>query len=69
MNLNELKTRLPDYAKDLRLNLDSVLSETGAPGLNARQIGIIALASAIASLSARAVRLGGCFRPSSCSSF
>ena len=49
MNLNELKTRLPDYAKDLRLNLDSVLSETGAPGLNARQIGIIALASAIAS--------------------
>ncbi len=49
MNLNELKTRLPDYAKDLRLNLDSVLSETGATGLNARQIGIIALASAIAS--------------------
>ncbi len=49
MNLNDLKTRLPDYAKDLRLNLDSVLSETGAPGLNARQIGIIALASAIAS--------------------
>jgi len=33
MNLNELKSGIPDYAKDLRLNLDSVLTETGAPGL------------------------------------
>ncbi len=49
MNLNDLKAGLPDYAKDLRLNLDSVLSESGAPGLNAKQIAIIALASAIAS--------------------
>jgi lipoyl-dependent peroxiredoxin subunit D len=49
MNLNDIKTQLPDYAKDLRLNLDSVLSESGAPGLNPVQIGIIALASAIAS--------------------
>lgn len=49
MNLNDLKATLPDYAKDLRLNLDSVLSESGAPGLNPTQIGIIALASAIAS--------------------
>ena len=49
MNLNDLKARLPDYAKDLRLNLDSVLSESGAPGLNPKQIAIIAIASAIAS--------------------
>lgn len=49
MNLSELKTSLPDYAKDLRLNLESVLSEAGAPGLSARQIGAVALASAIAS--------------------
>jgi alkyl hydroperoxide reductase subunit D len=49
MNLNELKSSIPDYAKDLRLNFDSVLSETGAPGLTAKQIGLIALASAIAS--------------------
>jgi alkyl hydroperoxide reductase subunit D len=48
MNLNELKAAIPDYAKDLRLNLDSVLSESGAPGLVPRQIGLIALASAIA---------------------
>src|SRR5690606_4391309 len=32
----------------LRLNLDSVLSETGAAGLSPKQIAIVALASAIA---------------------
>jgi alkyl hydroperoxide reductase subunit D len=49
MNLEIIKSRIPDYAKDLRLNLDSVLSESGAPGLSAKQIAIVALASAIAS--------------------
>ena len=49
MNLEMIKAGLPDYAKDLRLNLDSVLSESGAPGLSAKQVAIIALASAIAS--------------------
>lgn len=49
MSLTEIKSRIPDYAKDLRLNLDSVLAETGAPGLTAKQIGLVALASAIAS--------------------
>ncbi|HEV7489576.1 MAG TPA: carboxymuconolactone decarboxylase family protein [Rhodanobacteraceae bacterium] len=49
MNLETIKARIPDYAKDLRLNLDSVLSESGAPGLSAQQISIITLASAIAS--------------------
>ena len=49
MNLETMKAGLPDYAKDLRLNLDSVLSESGAPGLSAKQVAIIALASAIAS--------------------
>jgi alkyl hydroperoxide reductase subunit D len=49
MNLETIKARVPDYAKDLRLNLDSVLSESGAPGLSAKQIAIVALASAIAS--------------------
>ena len=48
MTLAELKSSIPDYAKDLRLNLDSVLNETGAPGLSAKQIGLVALASAIA---------------------
>ena len=48
MTLDDIKGQLPDYAKDLRLNLDSVLSESGAPGLNPKQIAIVALASAIA---------------------
>ena len=48
MSIDSIKAAIPDYAKDLRLNLDSVLSETGAPGLNAKQIGLVALASAIA---------------------
>jgi lipoyl-dependent peroxiredoxin subunit D len=49
MSLADLKAQLPDYAKDIRLNLDSVLSEGGAPGLSNKQIFVIALASAIAS--------------------
>jgi len=48
MSLSALKASIPEYAKDLRLNLDSVLAETGAPGLTAKQIGLVALASAIA---------------------
>jgi alkyl hydroperoxide reductase subunit D len=48
MNLSDLRNALPDYARDLKLNLDSVLSETGATGLDAVQIRAIALASAIA---------------------
>ena len=49
MSLAELRSRIPDYAKDLRLNLESVLSDAGAPGLDGKQIRAIALASAIAS--------------------
>jgi alkyl hydroperoxide reductase subunit D len=49
MSLDRIKSGLPDYAKDLRLNLESVLSEGGAPGLSPKQIALVALASAIAS--------------------
>ena len=68
MNLETIKSRIPDYAKDLRLNLDSVLSESGAPGLSSRQIAIIALASAIASrheplTQAIAAQAGGVLSP------
>ena len=48
MNLSDLRNALPDYAKDLKLNLDSVLSDTGATGLEPLQVRAIALASAIA---------------------
>ena len=49
MQLQDLRNAIPDYAKDLKLNLDSVLSETGAAGLNAKQTRVVALACAIAS--------------------
>lgn len=48
MPLQAIRDALPDYAKDLRLNLDSVLTEAGSPGIDARAIGAVALASAIA---------------------
>jgi alkyl hydroperoxide reductase subunit D len=48
MNLEQIRDAIPDYARDLQLNLGSVLAPTGAPGLTAKQIWSIALASAIA---------------------
>jgi alkyl hydroperoxide reductase subunit D len=47
--LDELRDRIPDYAKDLKLNLGAVLAPSGAPGLSDRQIWMVAFASAIAS--------------------
>ena len=49
MTLDTLRASLPDYARDLRLNLGSVLSPTGAPGLSQRQIWAVALGAAEAS--------------------
>lgn len=48
MSIESLKENLPDYAKDIRLNLGSVLSTDGAPDLSQNQIFGIALASAYA---------------------
>lgn len=53
MSTNLLKDLVKDYAKDIRINLDSVLSEEGAPGLNETQIYGTFLASAYASKSAK----------------
>lgn len=47
--LDLIRDSIPDYARDLKLNLGSVLTEPGAPGLNDRQIWAVAVASAIAS--------------------
>jgi alkyl hydroperoxide reductase subunit D len=49
MTLDTIRDSLPDYARDLKLNLGSVLAPTGAPGLSEKQIWGVALASAIAS--------------------
>jgi len=48
MTIDQIRDALPDYARDLKLNLGSVLTTTGAPGLNEKQVWSIALASAIA---------------------
>ena len=53
MALDELKSAIPDYAKDLRLNLDSVV---GGSRLTPQQLWGTMLACAIASRSARVLR-------------
>jgi len=52
MSIDALKNAVPDYAKDLRLNLGTVLTSTG---LNIQQIWGAALASAIASGNATVI--------------
>ncbi|MBC7985028.1 MAG: carboxymuconolactone decarboxylase family protein [Candidatus Obscuribacterales bacterium] len=52
MSLDTLKERLPDYARDIKLNLGSVLTTQGAPGLSEKQIAALALSTAIASRNA-----------------
>jgi lipoyl-dependent peroxiredoxin subunit D len=49
ITLDQIRDTIPAYARDLKLNLGSVLSVTGAPGLTERQIWAVALSSAIAS--------------------
>jgi len=46
MSINDLKQKLPEYAKDIKLNLGNVMLEKGSPGLTLSQIYLIALASA-----------------------
>lgn len=49
MTLDTIRDALPDYARDLKLNLGTVLTPAGAPGLTEKQIWAVALSSAIAS--------------------
>ena len=60
MDPTDLKNLIPEHAKDLKLNVATVLSAEGAPGLAEHQILGVALASAIAArnpaLSARSRR-------------
>lgn len=55
--MDALRDRIPDYARDLRLNIASVLTPQGAPGLSEPQLWMTALASAIASRNAELARL------------
>src|SRR2546430_5898131 len=47
--LENIRDALPGYARDLQLNLGTVLTPAGAPGLSERQIWAVALAAAAAS--------------------
>jgi alkyl hydroperoxide reductase subunit D len=55
MSIEQLKNRLPDYAKDIKLNLASVLTEEGASDLSQKQIYTIALSVAYASKNASVI--------------
>ncbi|MGE0031463.1 MAG: carboxymuconolactone decarboxylase family protein [Steroidobacteraceae bacterium] len=57
MIMDALRDRIPEYARDLRLNIASVLTPQGAPGLNEPQLWMTALATAIASRNAELARL------------
>ena len=48
MSIEQLKNALPDYAKDIRLNLTTIMNEQGSPDLNQKQIFSIALGVAYA---------------------
>jgi alkyl hydroperoxide reductase subunit D len=48
MDVTNIKNLIPEHAKDLKLNLSSVLSAEGAPGLTETQILATALASSVA---------------------
>ena len=56
MNFAEVKNQIPDYGRDIRLNLESVLSDEGAPGLSRTQIWAVALACAYALSSTELVQ-------------
>ncbi len=54
-NIDGLRDQLPDYAKDIRLNLSAVIKEDPASGLTLSQVHGIALASAYATRSPRLI--------------
>ena len=56
VTLESIRDALPGYARDLQLNLGSVLTAAGAPGLTERQIWAVALAAASASRNASFTR-------------
>jgi alkyl hydroperoxide reductase subunit D len=49
ITLDTIRDAIPEYARDLKLNLGSVLTPAGAPGLSEMQIWAVALAAAVAS--------------------
>jgi len=56
MDLTTIKNLIPEHAKDLRLNIATVLSSEGAPGLSETQILATAVASSIAARNSALLR-------------
>lgn len=48
MSLANVIEQIPDFGRDIRVNLENVLTEEGAPGLTAAQIDGVALSCAFA---------------------
>jgi len=57
--LNALKERIPDYAKDIRLNLDSVLARSSLDAADALGAGLAAAYAARSSTIVDAIRKSG----------
>lgn len=55
MSIENIKARLPEYARDIRLNLSTVLGGTGTPGLEEPVAAGVAYACAVASKDASLV--------------
>lgn len=53
MNVEEIKNLVPDFAKDIRLNISTILKDNGSPGLSGKQIATLALATAYAARNAK----------------
>jgi len=56
MSLQELRSNLGEFAKDIKLNLGRVLDEDGSPGLSTNQIYSIALACAYTSKNDQVIK-------------
>ncbi len=57
MSIDKIKQRIPDYAKDLRINIGNVLDPERADGMSADQIFGTAVATARASRNAELIAL------------
>jgi alkyl hydroperoxide reductase subunit D len=55
MSIEQLNNQLPEFAKDIKLNLANIFSNDGAPDLTPKQIAMIALASAYTTKNAMVI--------------
>lgn len=57
MSVQELKSLMPEFAKDIKLNISSVMTEEGSVGLTQQQILGTALASSLSTQNSQLVNL------------